>query len=611
MMKSRHRCLFLFFVAVMCVAIAAPAWSAFTVTKRLYIDGAFMGSSTAPALTYTYDRITLANGGNRFGPISYYNCLLGELDEFSIYEGVLNATDVNDHFQAAKTSEAAYASAVASDSPLIYFRLNDANSGPNQPVVPDANVCSVNRYGTYCQAVTQGVGLFGTDKCAVFPGNVPDANLRGCIDLYDGDGSFSHSDISIEVWVKSTALDTDYPRLFHHNDKWTNETAYGAMTDADVNGVTQVGVIGGGSTEFFATTPDINDGFWHQVVVTYESVYEPIGYQNEIPNDNPLIWFRFEEEIASDVNVVNYGSLAVEANYVGADPYFAPGKVGKGVFLHDETDEAIAIFSPDYDGTGGDYSHGYALTPADMSVELWFRCVDWDDGWIEGGELNWFRLYQNCGTHSNKDSVRTYCTYSAYGTGAGMEGDASWGQTYLWTNHPGFDQNADPCQATGVADGDWHHMVATFDINDTEPNLPGIVMQFYIDGALLGTRTQEVNDPCGINAVMGPEYREFLIGTEGSTSGGRWNCFHGTIDEFALYDHILSQERILVHYLEGTAEPGWKPETCAQIYKYGWNKPADKSGNCRIGFEDMKDLGIDWWRCIEPTDDSCEKPWLD
>ncbi len=603
MMRSGHKCLFLFFVAVMCVAIAAPSLAGFSVTKRLYIDGAFMGSNTVQALTYTYDRVTLASEGNRW---SMYNVLDGALDEFAIYEGVLSLDDVNDHYLAAQVDEPNYTAEVASDNPLIYFRLNDPNSDSNAPVYPDAS-SAVMRNGTYISdsnIIMQVAGVFGTDKAAKFGG---DSNA-GCIDLWDGDGSFSHNNVSIEVWVKSTHLDDNYPRLFQHNGDWQIETAYGAMTDADVNGVMQVGVIGGGTTDFFATTPDINDGAWHHVVVTYEGIFEPNGYPNEVIADNPSIYFRFEEEIAEDVNVVNYGSLAVEANYVGADPYFAPGKVGKGVYLHGvPNSETVVIFSPGYDGTGDDYSHSYALTPADISVEVWFRSDPYDS-YQEGGELGWARLFSNNGTWSNSESSRVMVTYSSYGIFAGVEGIAEV-EAAMWAQHPGFDENADPCQETGVADGDWHHAVATFDVNDSSPNSPPIVMQFYLDGALLNTRTQEPNESLNITGILGPEFREFLIGAE-ATSAGRYNCLKGTVDEFALYSYILPQERVLIHYLEGMAAKPWTPETCEQIYKFGWNKPADKSGNCRIGFEDMKDMGIDWWRCIEPSDGRCEKPWL-
>jgi hypothetical protein len=115
---------------------------------------------------------------------------------------------------------------------------------------------------------------------------------------------------------------------------------------------------------------------------------------------------------------------------------------------------------------------------------------------------------------------------------------------------------------------------------------------------------------------MGPEFREFLIGSEAS-SGNRYNCFTGTMDEFAIYDHVLSAERISLHYAEGLAAEPWAPENCEQIFEQGWQMAADLNRDCKVNFMDMKDIGYDWWRCMRygypPTtggDETCEHPWL-
>ncbi len=70
---------------------------------------------------------------------------------------------------------------------------------------------------------------------------------------------------------------------------------------------------------------------------------------------------------------------------------------------------------------------------------------------------------------------------------------------------------------------------------------------------------------------------------------------------------IKSDEVVLVSACEDTNRA---PETCEGIYACGWALPADKNGDCRVNFLDFVVLGNDWWRCIEPDDASCEKPWL-
>ncbi len=67
---------------------------------------------------------------------------------------------------------------------------------------------------------------------------------------------------------------------------------------------------------------------------------------------------------------------------------------------------------------------------------------------------------------------------------------------------------------------------------------------------------------------------------------------------------------ILISNICTPATEPWKPETCEQIYKYGWNLPGDFSADCYVNFKDIKDIGDDWWRCNEPGDRSCEHPWI-
>jgi hypothetical protein len=190
-------------------------------------------------------------------------------------------------------------------------------------------------------------------------------------------------------------------------------------------------------------------------------------------------------------------------------------------------------------------------------------------------------------------------------------------------DHPGWNPQADPNWATGPADGYWHHVVATFDVNDTgghDPNIdPPTALQFYLDGALLNTALHDVNATLSMDGILGPEFREFLIGCEAS-SGNRYNCFRGVLDEFALYDHILSPERIYIHFQEGLAAAPWMPQNCDQIYLMGWEMPADLNHDCKVNFNDMVVIADDWWRCMrygypkapQPGtggDASCEHPW--
>ena len=84
-----------------------------------------------------------------------------------------------------------------------------------------------------------------------------------------------------------------------------------------------------------------------------------------------------------------------------------------------------------------------------------------------------------------------------------------------------------------VANGAWHHVVATYD---------GTVMRAYIDGAAAtgsGVTTT-------INTVAGDHW----IGTTGS------DFFNGSIDEVALYTRALSAADVASHYQAASSVAG-------------------------------------------------------
>jgi hypothetical protein len=152
----------------------------------------------------------------------------------------------------------------------------------------------------------------------------------------------------------------------------------------------------------------------------------------------------------------------------------------------------------------------------------------------------------------------------------------------------------------------------TMDTNDTgghDPNTdPPLIVEFYLDGALLASKVFDPIDP-NATGILGPEGYEFMIGADGS-SGNRYNDFYGTFDEFAIYSEVLPVDRIIVHYQEGLNGTPWTPESCEQIFEQAWNMPADLNADCSVNFMDIVDIGNDWMRCNEPSDGDCEKPWL-
>jgi hypothetical protein len=104
---------------------------------------------------------------------------------------------------------------------------------------------------------------------------------------------------------------------------------------------------------------------------------------------------------------------------------------------------------------------------------------------------------------------------------------------YLRHQDGSNDSNPDIISNQMVGDGNWHHVVATYEITTGDANL-------YIDGSLDISETLDSG--------------EIIIGTEnlyvgvGNFYGGFTNYFNGIIDEVRIYNRALSADEIRRHY---------------------------------------------------------------
>jgi GH35 family endo-1,4-beta-xylanase len=225
--------------------------------KTVYVDGQYLDSAivSGSGLSYPYDHFILGAEGS----VGWrYNELDGTLDEVAIYDGILSSSRILTHYNAIATN---YFNEVMADNPLGYWRFEDATSNNGDPVEDWGNV---GRDGTYVDSVSLVPGVLG--QAARLHGLMPDG-AGDCISIWDGDGAFSLEDITVEVWINSSNLGSNYPRLFQHNGNWLEPDGYGLMCTESL-----FGVIGANTIDYFAV--DVNDGLWHHVVVTYETLGE-------------------------------------------------------------------------------------------------------------------------------------------------------------------------------------------------------------------------------------------------------------------------------------------------------------------------------------------------
>jgi hypothetical protein len=143
-------------------------------------------------------------------------------------------------------------------------------------------------------------------------------------------------------------------------------------------------------------------------------------------------------------------------------------------------------------------------------------------------------------------------------------------------------------------DGQWHYVVVTYDPNAN--NLGhDMGIQLYLDGAFYSTTIVDPN----LNAQLSPNlFYVLMIGSE-QNFGYTTNAFGGYIDEFAVYNGVLSATRVATHYA------AWQPKTCAEAQVRGLALPGDLNGDCQVDLDDYAILASQWHFCNDPTNPNC------
>ncbi len=564
-------------IAVLFGLSLAGVASADSVVKTLYVDGQKIGTSTSTqAISFPYQRLTIGSEGNAW---YRYQGLNGEIDEFAVYGYVLTDANVAAHYAAAPSG---YQAAVSTDKPLLYLKFdNDPCSGngykaTNSGTAPDMNI-------TYIGNVTFDNSAYVGSKAAVFHGT---GSTGDCIDVCDWSMQLSVTDVSVEFWVKTTQS-SDYPRFFQHNGSNAEQHSYGAMYSAATNAV---GLIGGGSTGYI--TKAINNGTWHHVVVTYNSII-PGPYAAEVLADDPCVYLKFDNVLPVDSSANNY--------WVGYNQFAwvvpVPGAIGgKAIYMdgtlknsgHSDND---AFVWNNYYPTGvgrvraappyGGNDSGYAFVPAPgaISFEIWIKSVPQLPP-MSGGSTA--MLFQQIGAYTREPNGPALGLYNDGGvTKLRIPAGSQW-------YYPG---------TVAPLDEQWHQLVVTYD-----PNSDGLGksmgVQLYMDGSLAAQTT--IIDPNG-NAFLHDELSTLEIGAENDW-GYPYNCYSGYVDEFAVYSGVLGADRVAAHYA------AWQPKNCAEVMARGLTLAGDLNGDCQVDFEDFAILASQWHLCDNPSA-GCPANW--
>ncbi|MBN1435836.1 MAG: exo-alpha-sialidase [Sedimentisphaerales bacterium] len=115
------------------------------------------------------------------------------------------------------------------------------------------------------------------------------------------------------------------------------------------------------------------------------------------------------------------------------------------------------------------------------------------------------------------------------------------------------------------------------------------------------------------NSTIVTRWRDVDDSTGGSL--GDWHVMQSAnVLPFLAFDYVeltglTWSEHQYFDNLTVTHTPPAIPTTCAEAIAAGYGLAGDFNDDCRINLLDLAMLAENWLRCIDPTDNSCERPW--
>ena len=329
--------------------------------------------------------------------------------------------------------------------------------------------------------------------------------------------------------------------------------------------------------------------YWDNARLTQTNIV--LGsYSDAVAADDPALWLRFESDSAVDSSANNHttgyqeGSELVEGDGIGNSRYL----------IDDHTNAVWASVLDEGISWGGTYGDefafvddGDAVPDDDITFEFWYNTVPGDYA-DPNATVPGLQPYTVFFQQIETDYTKAPGIANSDGYFRVLSGDPN-------TTDPNATQF---WWYTGVetpADGQWHHVVLSYDESlGGDQNVMGITL--YLDGGLADSTTVgNATWP----AKLGPELDHIVIGGR-SNRGWTWDYperYTGKIDEFAIYPGVLSPERVAIHYASGMC-------TMSQ---------GDLTGDCKVDFDDFAVLASEWLLCNDPalflTDPDCEATW--
>ena len=556
----------------------------------LYVNG---NATSATSINYAANTTgPLTIGADYWaGPIGgFFN---GAIDEVAIYPAALSAARVQTHFVSGRlgvgASTSGYAANVAYDSPVAYWRLDEA-AGPS--AFDQSGTGSV---GTYVGGVTQsksGAFVDDSDTSAAFDGS------SGYVSEPDNPAFFNSGLLSAEAWVKASAWSAG-----SIVNRRTTGNVGGFTMEATASGQVQFFVYIGGGWYSTITPAALTTGVWHHLAGTYDGASTRIYVDGQfsaqtavagVANNPAGALLLVGKNIAGSayfnglidepaVYATSLTAARVVAHYAAGRPasLFATTTYRQNV-LADQPLDYWRLDEPSGSSTAADSSggnHGGTYTSVALA-QPGALATDQD----LAARFNASSSVVTIPTQSivNAITVEAWVNSASYSQSGFIVAknpvNANWelflagGLLYWRSGGNGCVTGTNPYTELTVAAPSpsmWHHIVAV---------QTGTNAQIFIDGAVAATSGSMVPINNGSGTIEIGRYA-----TAGTCAASYY--FNGLIDDVAIYTSALSAARILAHY---------QSSQLVQAVSTGWT---ETSYSAAVG----NDRPTGFWRLDDPT----------
>lgn len=229
--------------------------------------------------------------------------------------------------------------------------------------------------------------------------------------------------------------------------------------------------------------------------------------------DNPTAYWRLGDATGSATAAAETGPVSGAASNVGFGAPANPANV-------DQTSTAS------FNGTSSSITLPSGLISATNhpTIEMWFKTTS------PGALFGYQQAANGAATSAN------YVPALYVGADGRLRG-------LFWKPA----EAAQPVTTPGaVTDNTWHHVVLT----SADSSATGSTQSMYLDGALIGTTTGQIQTGSLTNDQIGAAYAQ---GWPSAPNGGGWSYFNGQIADVAIYTTGLSTQQVAAHTAAGNA----------------------------------------------------------